>query len=195
MAVIIPGQQHTVIKPRQHRFQTLSWPAPMVVYPALRASKFGGLGLVVLMLTLFIPWPANMPGLAMLAQWVIAFVVISLATGLLAVMLAGETITTMQQAGEISWVAGFWAGILGGIFAMFLAAHGVLLQSFGQGVARNIYPLCLSGWQFVFSPEVIALIGRVIGAFMVYGLISALVMAIISTIGGMLFSELKMTLR
>jgi len=88
-------------------------------------------------------------------------------------------------------MAGYWAGILGAVVAMVMAALGILLADFGQAVAMQFTPDHFAPWGIAVRPETMALAGRVTGAFVIYGLIGALVSALIGAIGGMLYPRLR----
>lgn len=147
---------------------------------SLKASLMGGFGIWLLMLISLIPAP-------FLAWLVIpGFVVVCFCTGLIAGILAGDQVKTSHQGGQTGWIAGFWAGIYGGVMAMLLAAAGLLMAHFGQGVVNQFTPDQVEGLVgFGLTPEDIALTGRVFGALIIYGLIGALLSGLFSAIGGM----------
>ncbi|GAB4423647.1 MAG: hypothetical protein Kow0031_02270 [Anaerolineae bacterium] len=143
------------------------------------------------MLIGLIPPPENLPFVSLAFLVIPGYLVVCLATGLLAGIFAGDNIANSQQGGKVGWMAGFWAGIFGGVVAMLLAAAGVLLVDFGQGVVAQFTPetitsLAASG----LTPANIALAGRVIGALIVYGVIGSLVSGLLSSIGGMIYPKL-----
>jgi hypothetical protein len=111
-----------------------------VVVPGLKASMVGGFGILVLMLIGLIPPPENLPFVSLAFLVIPGYLVVCLATGLLAGIFAGESLTSSQQGGKVGWLAGFWAGIFGGIVAMILAATGLLLGSFGDNVVAQFTP-------------------------------------------------------
>lgn len=159
-----------------------------LVPPILKASLSGGLGLLILMLLGFVSPPAYAPIVSLILV-VPGFFVVCLTTGLLAGVLAGDVIKHCQQGGEIGWTAGFWTGIIGSIGAMFMAAIGVFMTNFGQGVVSQFRPEQLEAWGAYIAPGTIALATRVFGALVVYGLIGSLVCALLISIGGMIYAK------
>ncbi len=166
--------------------------ASLMVVSSLKASLVGGVGLLLLMLISLIPPPENIPFLSLAYLVWPGFVVVCLATGLLASILAGDSIRNSYQGGKVGWMAGFWAGIYGGIGAMLMAAVGIFMVSFGQGVVNQFTPSQLATWQSVgLTADTISLAGRVFGALVVYGIIGSLVCALLSSIGGMIYPKLS----
>jgi hypothetical protein len=151
----------------------------------------GGFGLLILMLISLIPPPENLPFVSLAFLVIPGFLVVCLATGLLAGIFAGDKVKNSQQGGKVGWMAGFWAGVFGGVMAMFLAAVGVLMVNFGQGVVGQFNPGQLEGWSTYVSPGTIALAGRVFGALIVYGVVGSLVAGLFSSIGGMIYPKLS----
>lgn len=152
---------------------------------SLKAGLAGAGGLVLLLFISLVPFE-------FLACLVIpGFAVAALSTGLLAGVLAGESVQNSHQGGEVGWTAGFVAGIGAGLVAMVLASFGVFMPDFGQGVLAQFSPDQLT-WllEYGFSPSLIALSGRVIGAMVTYGIIGSLVSALFSSIGGMMYPHL-----
>ena len=162
-----------------------------LVASGLKASLWGGLGILILMLIGLIPPPENLPFVSLAFLVIPGFLVVCLATGLLAGIFAGDNVKNSQQGGKIGWMAGFWAGVYGGIIAMFLAAIGVLMVNFGHGVVNQFSPETLEGWSIYITPNTIALIGRVFGALVVYGVVGSLLAGLFSSIGGMIYPKLS----
>jgi hypothetical protein len=165
-----------------------------MVAPSLKASMVGGFGILILMLIGLIPPPENLPFVSLAFLVIPGFLVVCLATGLLAGIFAGHSVKNSHQGGRVGWMAGFWAGVFGSIVAMFLAALGFLMVDFGSGVVGQFTPEGLTSFaQYGLTPEVIALIGRVFGALIVYGIIGSLVSGLLSSIGGMIYPKLSST--
>ena len=161
-------------------------PAGSMFASSFKASLVGGFGILLLMLISLIPFQ-------FLAFLVIpGFLVVWLATGMLAGIFAGDHLENSQQGGKVGWMAGFWAGVYGGIIAMILAAFGVFMVNFGQGVVSQFSPEQLTSLaSYGFSPNIIALAGRVFGALTIYGIIGALIAGLFSSIGGMIYPKLS----
>ena len=158
-----------------------------LVASSLKASLVGGFGILLLMLISLIPFQ-------FLAILVIpGFLVVWLCTGILASIIAGDNVQSSQDGGKVGWMAGFWSGIYGGLIAMILAATGIFMVNFGQGVAAQFpadqLPAFLSG----LTPETIAIVGRIFGALIVYGIIGSLVSGLFSSLGGMIYPKLTLS--
>lgn len=179
------------VQTRQRKNRKSDVSAGAMAAPSLKASLVGGFGILILMLIGLIPPPENLPFVSLAFLVIPGFLVVCLATGLLAGIFGGNSIMNSHEGGKAGWLAGFWAGILGGVVAMFLAAFGLLMEGFGVGIVNQISPeglATLAGYGL--SAEAIALAGRVVGALIVYGLIGSLVSGLLSSIGGMLYPKL-----
>lgn len=152
---------------------------------SLKASLVGGIGILILMLIGLIPiWY-----LAFLV--VPGFLVVWLSTGLLAGVLAGDKIRNSHQGGKVGWMAGFWAGVFGGLIAMMLAAGGAIMSDFGQSVVNQFSPEQVASFaEYGLTPGAIAMMGRVFGALVVYGVVGSLISGLFSSIGGMVYPKL-----
>jgi len=181
----------TVQRRRQQRKKSKqSQQSGSMVAPGLKASLVGGFGILILMLIGLIPPPENLPFVSLAFLVIPGFLVVCLATGLLAGIFAGESVKNSQQGGKVGWMAGFWAGVF---VAMFMAALGVLMANFGQGVVSQFTPEQLASWGGLVTPATIALAGRVFGALVVYGIVGSLIAGLFSSIGGMLYPKLSNT--
>jgi hypothetical protein len=92
------------------------------------------------MLIGLIPPPENLPFVSLAFLGIPGYLVVCLATGLLAGIFAGDSVSNSQEGGKVGWMAGFWAGIFGGVVAMFMAAFGLVLANFGQGIVEQLTP-------------------------------------------------------
>jgi hypothetical protein len=125
------------------------------------------------------------------------FLVAWLSTGMLAGIFAGDKVNNSYEGGKVGWMAGFWAGIYGGIIAMILAAVGISvlgipIVNFGQGIVNQISPDDLERLvSFGLSANIIALMGRVFGMFIMVGVIGSLISGLFSSIGGMIYPKLS----
>jgi hypothetical protein len=138
-----------------------------------------------------IPPPEHLPFISLAMLVIPGFFVVCLATGLLAGILADDQIKNSRQGGQTGWMAGFWAGVIGGIGAMFMAGQGILLADFGQNVVSQIEPELLHAVTAHVTPGTLALAARVFGALLVYGLVGALVTALLGACGGMIYPSLR----
>jgi hypothetical protein len=160
--------------------------------PGLKASLIGGFGILILMLIGLIEPPETLPFVSLAFLVIPGFLVVCLATGLLAGIFAGTLVKNSQQGGKVGWMAGFWAGVFGGIAAMFLAALGFLMGPFGQNVVNQFTPDQLAAvTAYGLNPNIIALVGRVFGALVIYGIMGSLVSGLFSSIGGMIYPKLS----
>jgi hypothetical protein len=177
---------------RRRRKNKKSQKAGSIVVPGLKASLVGGFGILILMLIGLIPPPENLPFVSLAFLVIPGFLVVCLATGLLAGIFAGDKAKNSIQGGKVGWMAGFWAGVFGGIIAMFMAAIGVLMDNLGQGVVSQFTPEQLNALvAYGLTPDTIALAGRVFGALVMYGVAGSLIAALVSSIGGMIYPKLS----
>jgi hypothetical protein len=101
------------------------------------------------------------------------------------------------EGGKVGWMAGFWSGIYGGIIAMILAAInisvlGIPIVNFGQGIVSQISPDTLGSLMSIgLTTDMIALVGRVFGMFIIVGIIGSLISGLFSSIGGMIYPKLS----
>ena len=197
----------TVIAQRQPQPQVVSTPrrrtrtksnrvqkkqqSSALVISSLKASLVGGVCILLLMMISLIP-------LQFLACLVIpGFLVAWLSTGMLAGIFAGDSVKNSYQGGKVGWMAGFWSGVYGSIIAMILAAIGVSvlgipIANFGQGIVNQFTPEQLAGLAgFGLTSNVIALVGRVFGIFIMVGVIGSLISGLFSSIGGMIYPKLS----
>jgi len=195
MTVTTQRRQQTQLTTTVQRRQQQGVKSPAtgsMVAPSLKASLIGGFGIFVLMLIGLIPPPENLPFVSLAFLVIPGYIVVCLATGLLAGIFAGDKVQNSQQGGKVGWMAGFWAGVFGGVLAMFLAAIGVLLENFGAGIVSQVSPETLTQLSgYGFSAGSIALAGRVFGALIIYGLIGSLVSGLIASVGGMIYPKLN----
>jgi hypothetical protein len=153
--------------------------------PGFKASLAGGVGMLLLILISLFPikdlplWPHILVIPGLLIVW--------LGTGMLAGVLAGDGISSSHQGGKVGWVAGFWAGIYGGIILMILAAVEIILTGFGHNVAGQLAPE-LEGWGL--TPDTVAMAARVFGALLVGGIMGSMISALFSSLGGMIYAKL-----
>ena len=125
------------------------------------------------------------------------FLVAWLSTGMMAGIFAGDKIKNSYQGGKVGWMAGFWAGVYGGVIAMMLAAIGISvlgipIVTFGQGIVNQFTPEQLDGLlKYGLTADIIALVGRVFGMFIMVGVIGSLISGLFSSIGGMIYPKLS----
>ena len=162
-----------------------------LIVSSLKASLIGGFSMLLLMLISLIP-------LQFLACLVIpGFLVAWLSTGMLAGIFAGDKVKNSYQGGKAGWMAGFWTGVYGGIMAMILAAVGISvlgipIVNFGQGIVNQFTPEQLTGLvKYGLTADIIALVGRVFGMFIMVGVIGSLISGLFSSIGGMIYPKLS----
>jgi hypothetical protein len=75
---------------------------------------------------------------------------------------------------------------------MYLAANGVLMVDFGQSIVTQFSPEQLEGLQtFGITGDTVARSGRVFGALIVYGVIGSLMVALLSSVAGMVYAKLN----
>ena len=176
-------QAHPGSTPAPDRQERLAYRRPGTLAGAIfKAGWIGGINLALLVqLSVLEPLDTGLT-IALTALIVIGFLVVSLGSGALAGILASGSLQTGGQAGRVGWSAGFWAGILAGLMAMWLAANNRMLTQTGQEIANLLSTVpgaYLAAWN-------VALIGRVLGALVVYGLLGGLLTAIFGALGAMI---------
>jgi len=181
--------RRTTSAPQQTERQKSRQKAGSMVVPSLKASLVGGFGLLILLLIGLIPPPENLPFVSLAFLVLPGFLVVCLATGLLAGIFAGDNVKNSYQGGQVGWMAGFWSGIFGGIVAMLLAAFGLLMTNVGLGLVNQFSPEQLQS--AIVSADTIALAGRVFGALIVYGVLGSVIAGLFSSIGGMIYPKLS----
>lgn len=174
-------QAHKTPQPQQTQHH-----ASLMVWSSLKASIMGGVGLWILMVLSLIPVNENVPVLTMYLLVVPGFIVVCFATGLLASIMANDSIQSSSQGGKVGWMAGFWAGIIAGVGAMALAAGGFFWVEYGEHVASEMAWLTSYG----LTAETVSLAARVFMSLIGIGIIGSLICAIISSVGGMVYPKL-----
>lgn len=155
---------------------------------ALRAGLVGAFSLLVILLInqIAIPFPV---GTCLVT---LGLVVVWLGTGILAGLLADEAIQTRRQAVASGTLAGFVAGLGGGIAAMAIAAFGALFPELGQGVLSQFAPAQLEALaKSGVTPEVIQAAGSILAALMACGVVGMLPALALGALGGRIYFRLR----
>lgn len=152
----------------------------------LKAGLLGSIGLLVFLLISLIPF-------TLLACLVIpGFLVVWIGTGVLAGVLTGDKLQTRPQAVEVGAMAGFVAGVGGGIAAMVIAAFGALFPDLGEGVLAQFSNAQLEAMaQIGILPDTIQLVGSVLAALMACGIGGILVSVALGALGGRIYFRLR----
>lgn len=154
----------------------------------LRAGLGGSVGLLVVLLISLIRIPSPL-GTCLVT---LGFVVVWVVTGVLAGVQAEEVIQTRRQAVGTGAMAGFVAGIGGGIAAMAIAAFGALFPDLGEGVLAQLSPAQLEALaQIGFPPDVIRLAGSILSAMMACGVGGTAVSVALGALGGRIYFRLR----
>jgi hypothetical protein len=152
----------------------------------LKAGLAGSIGLIVVLLISLVPVPL---GTCLVT---LGFVVTWIGTGMLAGVLAEGEIQTRRQAVTNGAIAGFVAGIGGGIAAMVIAAFGALFPDLGEGVLAQFSPGQLQALaQFGFGPDIIRLAGSIVSAMMACGVGGTVVSIALGALGGRIYFRLR----
>ncbi len=153
----------------------------------LKAGLAGGVGLLVVLLVSFVPIPFPLGTCLVM----LGFVVVWIGTGMLAGVLAEDELQTRRQAVANGALAGFVAGIGGGIAGMAIAAFGALFPDLGQGVVAQLSPAQLEALARVgIVPEIIQLAGSILSALMTCGIGGTLVAVTLGALGGRIYFRL-----
>lgn len=154
----------------------------------LKAGLAGGLGLLVIVLISLIPIPFPL-GTCLV---VLGFVVVWIGTGMLAGLLAEDEIRTRPQAVRAGAMAGFIAGIGGGISGMLVAAFGALFPDLGEGVLAQFSPAQVETLaQIGVAPDAVRLAGSIFSAMLVCGIGGMLVSLALGSLGGRIYFRLR----
>ncbi len=154
----------------------------------LKAGLTGSIGLLVVLLISFVPIPFPLGTCLVILGFVVAWV----GTGMLAGVLAEGEIQTRRQAVTNGAVAGFVAGIGGGIAAMVIAAFGILFPDLGEGVLAQFSPGQLEALaQIGFRPDIIRLAGSILSAMMACGVGGTVISIALGALGGRIYFRLR----
>ncbi len=195
MTVTTQQRRQTQFAPQVHYPQPQPQPvapqnqtrqATLMVLSSLKASVAGGAGLILLLLISRIPANDTLPFISLAYLAWAGYPVVCLASGLLASIMASDSIRNSQQGGKVGWMAGFWAGIYTAIMAMVMSAAGFFMVGPGQRIAEQLNGLV----EYGITADTLSLAGRVFLALIWFGVIGSLVSAFISSIGGMIYPKL-----
>jgi hypothetical protein len=189
----IHGQPQLGSRAHQPKKKSRHQRGPMIA-PILKAGLFGCASHIILILIGLIPVPGIFYVITLALVVIPGFFVVCISTGLLAATFSGDRVYYMQKGAEVAWMAGFWAGIGAAVITMFMAANGLLMVNIGQGVLTQFPAGQIESLSEYISPNTIALVGRVIGALLVYGIIGSLISALVSSLGGRVCVKLTQTL-
>jgi hypothetical protein len=154
----------------------------------LKAGLTGSAGLMVVLLISLVPIPFPL-GTCLVT---LGFVVVWIGTGMLAGVLAESEIQTRRQAVTNGAMAGFVAGIGGGIAAMVIAAFGALFPDLGEGVLAQFSPGQLQALaQIGFGPDIVRLAGSILSAMMACGAGGTVVSIALGALGGRIYFRLR----
>jgi hypothetical protein len=154
----------------------------------LKAGLAGGLGLLVILLISLVPIP--FPLGTCLAT--LGFFVVWIGTGILAGLLAEDEIQTRPQAVRTGAMAGFIAGIGGGIAGMLVAAFGALFPDLGEGVLAQFSPAQVEALtQVGVAADAIRLAGSIMSAMLVCGIGGLVVSVALGSLGGRIYFRLR----
>jgi hypothetical protein len=154
----------------------------------LKAGLAGSIGLLVFLLLSLVPIPSPLNILLV----GLGFFVVWISTGMLAGVLAGEEIQTRRQAVGTGAMAGFVAGIGGGIAGMVIAAFGALFPDLGEGVLAQFSPSQLEALaQIGILPDTIRLAGSVLSSMVTCGIGGTAVSVILGSLGGRIYFRLR----
>jgi len=154
----------------------------------LKAGLAGGFGLLVILLISLVPIP--FPLGTCLAT--LGFFVIWIGTGILAGLLAEDEIQTRAQAVRTGAMAGFIAGIGGGIAGMLVAAFGGLFPDLGEGVLAQFSPAQVEALtQVGVAADAVRLAGSIMSAMLVCGIGGMVVSVALGSLGGRIYFRLR----
>jgi hypothetical protein len=154
----------------------------------LKAGLAGGIGLLVVLLISLVPIPFPL-GTCLTT---LGFVVVWVGTGMLAGVLAEDEIRTRRQAVGTGAIAGFVAGIGGGIAAMVIAAFGALFPDLGEGMLAQFSPAQVEALtQIGVLPYAVRLAGSILSALVACGIGGTAVSVALAALGGRIYFRLR----
>jgi hypothetical protein len=153
----------------------------------LKAGLAGALGLLIVLLISLIPIPLLGTCLVTLG-----FIVVWVGTGMLAGLLAEDEIQSRRQAVTTGAMAGFVAGIGGGVAGMLVAAFGGLFPDLGDGVLAQFSPAQVESLtQMGVAADAVRLAGSILSAMMLCGLGGTVVAMALGALGGRIYHRLR----
>jgi hypothetical protein len=153
----------------------------------LKAGLAGGFGLLVVLLISLLPIPLLGTCLVTLG-----FVVVWIGTGMLAGLLAEDEIQTRREAVTMGAMAGFVAGIGGGVAGMLVAAFGGLFPDLGDGVLAQFSPAQVESLaQMGVAADAVRLAGSIVSAMMLCGIGGTVVAMALGALGGRIYFRLR----
>lgn len=154
----------------------------------LKAGLAGGLSLLVVLLISLVPIPFPLGTCLVM----LGFVVVWIGTGMLAGLLAEDEIQTRPHAVRTGAMAGFVAGIGGGVAGMLVAAFGALFPDLGEGVLAQFSPAQVEALtQMGVAPDAIRLAGSIVSAMFVCGVGGMFVSVALGSLGGRIYYRLR----
>jgi hypothetical protein len=147
----------------------------------------GALGLLLVLLISLIPIPLLGTCLVILG-----FIVVWVGTGMLAGLLAEDDTQTRREAVTTGAMAGFVAGIGGGVAGMLIAAFGGLFPDLGDGVLAQFSPAQVESLaQIGVAADAVRLAGSIVSAMMLCGIGGTVVAIVLGALGGHIYFRLR----
>lgn len=153
---------------------------------AIKAGAAGALAMALLMLVGL----ADIPLLPCLV--VPGFILILMANGILAGLLANERLNSPGQARQAGLLAGLVTGLGAAFVAILLAALGLMFTNLGEGVRAQFTPEQLQNLaEMGISPQTVRIAGAVFFALLLWGVFGTVIAATLGMLGAYLYYRLR----
>ncbi len=153
---------------------------------AFKAGAAGVLAMALLMLISLVDIPL------LLCLVIPGFVLILIATGMLAGLLSNERLNSPGQARRAGLLAGLVTGLGAAFVAMVLAALGLMFANLGEGVRAQFTPGQLQNLAAIgISPQTVRIAGAVFFALLLWGVFGTIVAVVLGMLGAQLYYRLR----
>lgn len=174
------------LPPRSMRFRDEETSIRALSSGAFKAGAAGTLAMALLMLISLVDIPL-LPCLV-----VPGFILILVANGVLAGLLANERLNSPGQARQAGLLAGLVTGLGVAFVAVLLAASGLMFTNLGEGVRAQFTPGQLQNLaEMGISPQTVRIAGAVFFALLLWGVFGTVIAATLGMLGAYLYYRLR----
>ncbi len=153
---------------------------------ALKAGIAGALAMMLLMLISLVEIPL------VLCLVLPGSVLVLIASGMLAGLLANEQLNSPRQASQAGLLAGLVTGLGAAFVAVLLAAFGLMFTTLGEGVQAQLTPRQLQSLVDIgISPQTVRIAGAVFFALLIWGVFGTAVAVALGILGARLYYRLR----
>jgi hypothetical protein len=160
---------------------------PSLFGSGLKAGLAGGTGISLLLLVYQVDFN--------LLRWVLVplgLLIVWIVTGILAAMLAGDSVQSGRQGARIGAMSGLISGVIAGIVAMIVAALGGTFIDFGEGMLTQFSQTQLNDLAALgVSIGTIKAAGAAIGALFACGVGGMVISGLLGALGGLIYPKVS----